>query len=322
MTAAAPEVLAIGEVMGLLDPDGTGPLEDVPSFRLRTAGAEANVLIGLSRLGHTTALITAVGQDPLGRLVQRVLAGEGVDTSLVRVDDTAPTGVFFKERFPDGERRVYYYRRGSAAARLRPDEVGIGTLPTSQVLVVSGLTLGIGGPDGLAGVAQQAIRELSGRGTTIVFDPNLRPAVWHGAQAGADFAAIRPYIDVLLTGRDELAALVPESTPEQAAADLCRAGIGTVVVKDGAAGALLFTGDGMVVIDPVPVDEVVDTVGAGDAFTAGFVSGLLRGWPAVNGARLGAALGAAAVTHTGDWEALPAGEWARTLVKASAPDTA
>jgi 2-dehydro-3-deoxygluconokinase len=95
-----------------------------------------------------------------------------------------------------------------------------------------------------------------------------------------------------------------------------------VVVKDGAAGALLFTADGQVVIDPVPVKEVVDPVGAGDAFAAGVISGLLRGWPPVNGARLGAALGAAAVTHTGDWEAAPTGDWARELVKTSAPSAA
>jgi 2-dehydro-3-deoxygluconokinase len=113
MADARPDVLAVGEVMGLLDPDGDGPLEDVRRFSLRVAGAEGNVLIALSRLGYSTALVSAVGADPVGRLVRRTLAQQGVDVRHVRVDPTAPTGVFFKERFDDGERRVYYYRRGS-----------------------------------------------------------------------------------------------------------------------------------------------------------------------------------------------------------------
>jgi 2-dehydro-3-deoxygluconokinase len=117
---SAPEVVGIGEVMGLLDPDGSGPLEDAQHFTLRVAGAEANVLIAVARLGHRAALVSAVGDDPVGRLVRRTLEAQGVDTDLVHTHPDAQTGVFFKERFEDGLRRVYYYRDGSAASRLTP----------------------------------------------------------------------------------------------------------------------------------------------------------------------------------------------------------
>ena len=175
-----PEVLGIGEVMGLLDPDGSGPLEDAQHFTLRVAGAEANVLIAAARLGHRAALVSAVGNDPVGRLVRRTLETQGVDTSLVQTDPVAPTGVFFKERFDDGLRRVYYYRDGSAASRLTPADALLEHIGTPGVLVVSGLSLGLGRPQGLSAVVRHAVERFAAAGCTVVFDPNIRPGVWEG----------------------------------------------------------------------------------------------------------------------------------------------
>ncbi|MFC7550892.1 sugar kinase [Plantactinospora sp. GCM10030261] len=299
------EVVAVGEVMGLLDPAGEGPLEDAGRLTLRIAGAEANVLIGLSRLGHRTRLISAVGTDPFGRLIVRTLRREGVAVDQVYRDASAPTGVFFKERYADGHRRVYYYRTGSAAARLSPDHAGLDRLAAPAVLVVSGLSLALGRPDGLSSVVRQAIRHFAARGTRVVFDPNVRSTLWDGEVAAKDFAELLPYLHVVLAGREELAILVPGATPDQAAQALCDGGLRAVVTKDGARGATLHDRDGVTAVPPFPVDRAVDPVGAGDAFAAGVVCGLLRGWPLRDAARLGAVLGAAAVTSTGDWEAMP-----------------
>lgn len=309
MSAAAhqAEVLAIGEVMGLLDPASDGPLEDAGQFTLRVAGAEANALIALSRLGHRTRLISAVGDDPVGRLVLRTLMQEGVGTEQVRISAAHPTGVFFKERFSDGLRRVYYYRRDSAAAKLRPADAALADLADPRVLLASGLSLGLGAPDGLAAVARQAIKHFAERNVLVVFDANLRPGVWDGADAARDFARLRGSIDVLLAGEDELAVLVPELDPETAASALCADGMRAVVIKHGADGAVVHQAGSRDGIPPLPVDRVVDSVGAGDAFAAGLISGLLHGWSVVDSARLGAALGARAVTVSGDWEAIPAG---------------
>lgn len=298
------DVLAVGEVMGLLDPTHEGPLEDAGPFTLRIAGAEANVLISLARLGHSTALVTAVGRDPIGRLVTRTLTQQGVDARHIHVDGEAPTGVFFKERFADGLRRVHYYRKGSAASRLDAANVQLGAVPP-KVFVLSGLSLGIGGASGLAAVARETLSELCGSGTTTVFDANLRPDLWDGPAARDDFASIKADVDVLLAGRDELAVLVPDLEPQDAARRLCAEGMSGVIVKDGAQGAVVFEQNSTTVIDPYPVNLVVDPIGAGDAFAAGVVCGVLQGWSLPDGARLGALLGACAVTAPGDWEGIP-----------------
>lgn len=315
------DVVAVGEVMGLLDPDGDGPLEDVSRFVLRVAGAEANALIALSRLGHTTSLVSAVGDDPIGRLVLRTLAEQGVGSTHVQVSAEDATGVFFKERFADGARRVYYYRDNSAASKLRLDEVRLTDLGPARVLLISGLSLGIGRPAGLASVAKHAISRFAAQGATVVFDANVRPGLWDGEQARRDFASIRDDIDVLLAGEEELTTLVPGTPPATGAATLCEHGIRAVLIKAGARGAVVYEPGHSAVVPPFPVSRVVDPVGAGDAFAAGIVGGILRSWTIVDSARLGARLGAAAVTASGDWEAVPAqaspeellGEYNRTV---------
>lgn len=312
--AEAFDVVAIGEVMALLDPEESGPLEDVSRFRLRIAGAEGNVLINLSHLGHSTAFVSAVGSDPLGHLVTRTLAEQGVNTDHVRVDPAGRTGVFFKERLGDGERRVYYYRDGSAASRLRPDQLDLDQLGVPRVLTLSGVTLGLGDGTGLSKVARKALDWAAGQSCQVVFDPNLRPSLWHGARAIDEFAEILPQIDVLLAGREELAALMPAAEPEDAARSLCEAGMTSVVLKDGARGAVVHDGGGSTRIEAYPVGPVVDPVGAGDAFAAGVISGLLHDWPVRYGAQVGAVLGARAVTVSGDWESVETGGGAQQLL--------
>ena len=313
------EAVGIGEAMALLDPVTDGPLEESDTLALRTAGAEANALIGLARLGHRTAFVSAVGDDPFGTLIVRTLRTENVDVTGVGVNPKAPTGVFFKERLGDHRRRVYYYRAGSAASRLGPEAADTVAGFRPRVLLVSGLSLGLGGSDGLAGAVAKSIRRSHAAGVAVVFDANLRPGIWDGPTAVDDFAAVRPFIDYLLAGRDELNVLVPDRDEASIAFECCAEGMRAVVVKDEARGATLFEGREAFPIPAVPAADVVDTVGAGDAFAAGFISGILRGWPLPHCARLGAALGSAVVGHTGDWENLPRGAEARRIVASLEP---
>lgn len=308
------DVLAVGEALALVDPDTAGPLESIPSFSLRVAGAELNALIGLARLGHRTAFVSAVGDDPFGRKVRRILAEERVDATYVNTG-RARTGVFFKERLSDHGRRVYYYRDGSAASKVRP-ETGLKALEQLRPRIVlgSGLTLGIGGENGLGAAAEKLVVSAHERGVPVVFDANLRPTVWYGEVAVDMFDRLVERMSIVLAGQSELATLLPDADgPEEAAGRILGRGCTAVVVKHGRNGSVVYTRDRITPIDPVPV-SAVDPIGAGDAFAAGLVSGMLRGWSIEAAARLGSHLGARAVSATGDWEALPRGSDADDLV--------
>jgi 2-dehydro-3-deoxygluconokinase len=319
MTTTTVEVLAIGEPLALVDPLEGGPIEDVPGFTLKVAGAELNALIGLARLGHRTALVSAVGDDPFGRLVRRTIRAEGIDDAFV-FTGSAPTGVFFKERLNSHGRRVYYYRAGSAASKVRVASArrALAELRPRFVLV-SGLTLGIGKPDELGDAAVAVLEGARAMGATVVFDANLRAGIWDGEEAAQQFEALVPHVDVLLAGVNELSAL-RSGDPEHVAASFIADGITNVVVKYGKHGSVIHTADGSTSIAPRPV-EMVDAIGAGDAYAAGLVSGLLRGWPLETAARLGSAMGAHAVSGTGDWESLPTGDVAQQLIEDSLADS-
>lgn len=307
------EVAGIGEVMALFVPED-GPLGHATTLRMRLAGAESNTLIALARLGHRCAYVSAVGTDPFGDFAIRTLEDQGVDTRAVRRDPDHRTGIFFKDPTPDDRRRVQYYRDGSAASNLGWDALDVLDRLRPRVLVVSGLTLGLGDDGGLGSVAAAAIRRAGARGATVVFDANLRDGVWDGAAATRDFAALRPHLDVVLAGDDELTALVPDATAPTAAGRLLEGGCRAVVLKHGARGAAVVEATATTHVDAVDVDDVVDVVGAGDALAAGVVAGLLRGWPVPDGVRLGALLAARVIAGRGDWESLPAADEADALI--------
>lgn len=294
------DVLALGEPMVLLDPAERGPLDEVDDYRMRVAGAELNTLIGLSRLGHEVALITTLGRDPFGRRIRRTLETEGVGRDFVG-EDRQRTGLYFKEHL-DESRRVHYYREGSAASATPPAAVARAfALAHPRAILTSGLNLGLGGPGGMRD-AVLAFLELGARsGACVVFDANLREGIWAGEHAAADFAAIAPFISCLLVGEDELTTLLNSAGEVR---DVLELGISTVFVKHGAAGATVLDASGEIFVRARPANAV-DPIGAGDAFAAGVISGLLKGLSPRECAELGAILGARAVEGTGDWETLP-----------------
>ena len=308
------DVLGLGEAMALFEVDegGIGP---GGSCRLRLAGAELNLLIGVARQGHRAGFATAVGADPFGDLARRTLQEQGIATHAVDVDPTRRTGMFVKEVTRDERRRVHYYRDGSAASAYAVAPALLLDRLAPRVVVLSGLTLGLGLPDGIGATAVALLREAAARGVTTVFDANLRPGIWDGDVAVAGFAELLECLDVVLAGREEMAELVAGTDPVAAAVELCASGVRGVVIKDGARGAIAVEGGEVVEVPALPVEHVVDPVGAGDAFAAGVVSGVLRGEELATAARLGAVLGAEVVRHRGDWEGLPDRDRARELLR-------
>ncbi|MCW6003679.1 sugar kinase [Micromonospora sp. CPCC 205371] len=294
------DVLTLGETMAALR--GDRPLRLGGDLRLSVAGAESNVAIGLARLGHKTRWIGRVGDDELGALVLRTLRAEGVDVSAAVVAPGELTGMLLFDRAPGGTTRAHYRRAGCAGARLAPADVSPAVAQGARILHITGITPALG--DDPAAAVRYAVEAGRAAGTTICLDVNHRPKLWGRERASAALRPVAAGAHILVASEDEL-PLVCDGPDEAARARaLLDLGVREVVVKRGARGASAYTGTGRC-DEPARVVTVVDTVGAGDAFTAGYLSALLDGLTVPERLRRGVTLGAAAVAAHGDWEGLP-----------------
>lgn len=293
------DVLTAGEAMGAIRADGLVRLGT--RARISVAGAEVTVAIGLSRLGHTCRWVGVVGTDQLGALVLRTLRAERVDAA-VRTDE-APTGVIVFEERLACVARVDYHRRASAGSLLAPQDLLSAWEPASRVLHVTGLTMAIG--DGPAETVRAGVRAARKRGVMVCLDVNHREKLWTSASARRALVPLTDALDVVIASEDELALVAPSGDEEAAQVDsLLECGVDQVVVKLGAQGARAYTRGGTVHVPARPV-RPVDPVGAGDAFVAGYLSGLLDGLTVRERLALAVTTGAFVVATTGDWEGLP-----------------
>lgn len=305
------DVVTIGESMVLFQPLQDGPLSYAPFFTRTIAGAESNVAIGLTRLGKRVRWISRVGRDPFGDVIVRTLAGEGVDVDFVDRDDSAPTAIYFKEFKGYGDPNVYYYRRGSAVSRLAPEHVSPDWFAGASLLHVTGITPALG--DGPAEAVVSSMKMARDMGLMVSFDPNLRRKLWDDATARRTLLALVPLCDIFLPGLAEAEFLLGSRPIEEMGEAFLSMGARVVAIKLGHRGAVAVTRRGMVSVSPRKVDQVVDTIGAGDAFAAGFLSVCLDHdrtrleSPDVVQEALerGNLLGSLAVQYRGDWEGLP-----------------
>lgn len=298
-----PEMVTLGETMVLLTPRVTGPLRYCPQFDRTAGGAESNVAIGLTRLGHTAGWISRLGDDEFGKYVLTFLRGEGLDLSRVHFDPEAPTAVYFKERREEGESRVFYYRKGSAASRLSPEDLDPLYIASARVLHLTGITPALSESGHATVVRAMAIAREAG--VAISFDPNIRLKLWSAQQARETLLALLPGVDLLYPGREEAELLLGPGSPEEHARRFLEMGVTQVVMKLGPEGCLVANPDGMQRVAGYPVRRVIDPIGAGDGFAAGYLAGWLNGWDPVRSAQVANACGALATQVTGDIEGLP-----------------
>ncbi|MDQ3810703.1 MAG: sugar kinase [Chloroflexota bacterium] len=298
-----PAVVALGETMVLLLAQQAGPMREAYSFSRHIAGAESNVAVGVCRLGGSAGFISRVGDDEFGRVIVSRIRGEGVDVSHVRVDPSAPTGVVFRERREAGPVEVQYYRRGSAASQMSPSDLDTEYIGQARYLVLSGIT------PALSASCRQTVFAAAevGRaaGVTIVVDPNLRLKLWSADEARAVIRDLVGHADVVLPGHDEARLLTGEADPRLAALQLMDLGPRLVIVKLGERGCLAVTPEGEVASPAQPLARVVDPVGAGDAFAAGFLAGQLRDMDLAASLTLANRCGAQAMLVQADQEGLP-----------------
>jgi 2-dehydro-3-deoxygluconokinase len=285
--------------MGLFWAASTGP--DPDRFQLGIGGAESNLAIGLVRLGIEATWIGRVGNDGAGALVQRALAAEGVDARVI-VDPTAPTGLMVKIQSIAGPRRVDYYRSASAGSRLNPEDIDATLIGAAAIVHVTGITPGLSASAALA--IDHLLDLANGAGVPVSFDVNHRAKIWRDRDAAETYRAIASRSTIVFAGLDEAAMLAPGSTASELAANISKLGPTQVLVKLEADGCLANIDGETMSVGAVPI-TVVDTVGAGDAFAAGYLAELVEGRDARTRLLTAVRAGAFACLGPGDWESLP-----------------
>ncbi|MEV6163260.1 sugar kinase [Streptomyces sp. NPDC052052] len=310
------EVVCLGESMVTFLPSRPGRLADVPAFRRGIGGAESNVACVLAAAGHRTAWVSRVGTDGFGDHLVAAVSAYGVDTSAVRRDPARPTGIYFRtaaDRATDGH-EVAYYRAGSAASEMSPDNVPYGPLFAGRVLHLSGITAALSA--GCRALLDDLTAPRPGR-PLLSFDVNHRPVLWRDTDAAPEVLLdLARRCDLVFVGEDEALAAWGVKGAEAIRAALPEPGV--LVVKRGADGATVFSRPGpahpaapleagsVTAATALRVDvpalrvDVVAPVGAGDAFAAGFLSATLRGLPLRERARHGHLMAAAVLTAPGD----------------------
>lgn len=303
------DVITIGEAMAMFVATETGELAEVERFMKRVAGAELNVATGLARLGLKVSWVSRVGNDSFGRFVLQQLAKEGISTQGVTIDDRYPTGFQLKSKVEDGtDPTVEYFRKGSAASHLSTEDFNAPLFYSARHLHVSGVAAALS--DTSLALLNHTVRMMKAEGKTISFDPNLRPVLWKSeAEMVEKLNQLAFQADWVLPGLKEGVILTGQTTPEGIADFYLERGVKVVVLKTGADGAWFKTASGeQGAVAAVKVENVVDTVGAGDGFAVGVISALLEGKPLAQAVRRGNKIGSLAIQVPGDSEGLPTRE--------------
>ena len=303
MSTSPTDVVVVGESLGLLVGEDAGRLSRGDRMRLTFGGAESNVAIGVSRLGGSAAWIGRLGADPVGAMILRELRAEGVAVHAA-TESAAPTALMLKERVRPGASRITYYRRGQAGSRLSPADVPTDVVTSAKVLHVTGISVALG--ERPRDAVTHAVDLARASGTLVSFDVNHRATLVDDLeQTRRGYLALAERADLLFAGNDEAELLTGESDPERQLDAMLALGAQQAVVKLGEDGAIAATAEGDRLRQGAFRVSAVDTVGAGDAFVAGWLASLVAGDEI--DARLDTAIrcGALACLTEGDWEAAP-----------------
>jgi 2-dehydro-3-deoxygluconokinase len=289
--------------MALFMPQEHKALERAATLEQGFGGAESNVAIGLARLGCSVGWFGALGNDPFARMIVKTLRGEGVDVSRVKFSDEAPTGMMFREQVA-GRLAVHYYRKHSAASRMTPEELDADYIRGAKLLHITGITTALS--ESAKQTVLRAVQIAKEAGIKICFDPNLRLKLWSIEEAREVLLPLAEEADYFLPGWDELKLLYQTDDFEEVKAKLKQLKAVTVIKGLGDTTVVLDNGE-EVSVPFYPAEKVVDTVGAGDGFCAGFLAGVMKGMTPVEAVGLASINGSLVVQMRGDWEALP--EW-------------
>ncbi|MCS5716927.1 sugar kinase [Herbiconiux sp. CPCC 205763] len=306
-------MVGIGEAMVLLEPGAGRTLETATAYSVHVAGAELNACAAVAALGGRPALVTRLGDDPFAARVHETARRLGVSLD-ADTDSARPTGIFFKEPVSSDARRVHYYRAGSAASRLGPEALERALAHHPRAVLVSGLTAALGEQPAELFRALAGHPEFSTR-TWLVIDANLRPALGRWEESLAAIRDALPVTRLLIVGADEGEALFGTSDPGEIAHAAMSTGCREVVIKDGKRGCHWIDPEGHPRHLGSVATTVVDTVGAGDAFTGGYLWARLDGADPEAAALIGSRLAALVISAVGDTTGLPGPEKAAEIMR-------
>ena len=300
-------VVTLGETMVLFQTMQDGSIKYAPMLGKTLGGAESNVAIGLSRLGVPARWISKLGTDPFGDYILSTLKGEDVEVEAIR-DQQNPTGLMFKEVKGESDPNVYYYRKASAASIWNHNDLNTDFFQGCELFHFTGITPALS--ETSKEMIFRAVDMAKASGLTISFDPNMRYKLWSEEEARTTFLELVKRSDIVLPGVEEGELITGKSHPDEIAADLINMGVGIVVLKQGPEGSSLYHKKANGEIEKVfqagfPVNRVIDSVGAGDGFAAGFLSGFLEHLSYQECLERANAVGAMVTQYRGDWEGLP-----------------
>jgi 5-dehydro-2-deoxygluconokinase len=297
------EVLTMGRVGVDIYPLQIGVgLEDVESFGKYLGGSPTNVAVAAARYGRRSAVITRTGQDPFGEYLHDALRGFGVDDRFVTAVPGLPTPVTFCEIFPPDDFPLYFYRFPKAPdLEIRPEELDLEAIREARVFWVT-----------VTGLSQEPSRsatlhalETRAKAGITVLDLDYRPSFWRSREeARTQVQRALGHVTVAVGNLDECDTAVGEREPRAAVRALAGRGVELVVVKQGPKGVLASDGRTEVEVPPVPV-EVVNGLGAGDAFGGALCHGLLAGWDLERQMRFCNAAGALVASRLACADAMP-----------------
>jgi 5-dehydro-2-deoxygluconokinase len=298
------DVLTMGRIGVDVYPLQTGvSLREVTTFGKYLGGSATNVAVAAARYGRRTAVITRTGADPFGEFLHDALRGFGVDDRYVSAVPHLPTPVTFCEIFPPDHFPLYFYRQPKAPdLEIATGELDLPAIRDAAVFWMTGTGL-CAEPSRTATLA--ALRTRARAGITV-FDLDYRAVFWPSREdARRWYGEALPHATVAVGNLDECATAVGETAPRRAAAALHERGVTLAVVKQGPEGVLASQGGRIVEVPPLDV-EVVNGIGAGDAFGGALCHGLLAGWPLERTLRFANAAGALVASRLACADAMPA----------------
>jgi 2-dehydro-3-deoxygluconokinase len=297
------DVVSFGESLVVFNPDTPGPLRQVNGFRKSLGGAESNVLIALARLGQKAGWFSKLGDDEFGRFILNSVRAEGVDVSQVKMLENESTGLMFKENYQGFNPNVLYYRKNSAASTLSVDDVDEDYLKQAKILHITGITPALS--SSACEAVFKAVKVAKANGVLVSFDPNLRLKLWSLEDAKRKILELAHYADIIMPGIDEAELLLGMKDVEDIADYFSGLGSKIVAIKLGSQGCYLRQKSEALFVPGFKVENVIDTVGAGDGFAAGLLAGVLRQERLEESGKYANGVGAMATLALGDSDGYP-----------------